>query len=111
MRISAGRAFQGGGEIEFVEALPAIRDASHGQDRQRADLGRGLGPPVGFDDADEDIHALRRPLAAGVEHLPGLADARCRTKKDAQACTPLGGEGSSERIRVGAYRFQHRYDR
>ena len=78
-------AGQHGVEVHLLEeSCPRYVSAPAGYDLEVADLGVGVGPVVGLDEADDHVGAALRAPPALVEHGVGLAHARRRTEVDAQ---------------------------
>ena len=76
-----------------------------GNDLQVFDHGRSVGAAVGFDQAYDNIDALRAHEVGGLEHLKCLADAGRGAKVDAQLgrlrSDRLAGFGEGELMGLG----------
>ena len=76
-------------EIELHQRVAAIGDRLARQDFKALEQGGGLGPAMGFHDADDDILPSRLRRCAPRQHGIGLADARRRTEKYLQPAALL----------------------
>ncbi len=85
-----GPALQDGIEIHFLERAPLVIDMSARNDLEAVKQGLRLAAAMGFDDADDDIHAIRDLRLAGHQHLVSLADSGRRTEKNLQPPARLG---------------------
>ncbi len=75
-----GTPSQDGVDVHLVEVDIAVVDLAQRQDLEVAELLRGSRPPVGLDDADDDVRAPLVASATLVEHRERLADAWGRTQ-------------------------------
>ena len=80
----------------------AIVDLPAGQDLQPVEQGFGVAPPVGLDDADDDIDLFPPLVVGGLQHGEGLADAGGGAEKDLQPPAPLPVGLGQERFGRGA---------
>ena len=71
-------------EIHLLQAASPVFDGLAGDDFEAVDHFLGERPPVGLDEADDDIGAPCSPALALAEHRVGLADARGRAQVDAK---------------------------
>ncbi len=62
-------------EIHLLERLLLVGKPPARQHFEPAEQRFGLGSPVGFDDADDDVGAGLLPGVGALQHLVGLADA------------------------------------
>jgi hypothetical protein len=79
-----GAPGQDGVDVHLLEGLGAVRNLLAGQDLETLLLVCGVGPIVGFDEADEHVAPPCRGPSPLVEHGVGLADAGGRTEIDAE---------------------------
>ena len=108
----AGFAREGGVEVELLQLHAAVGDALARQDLQPLEERRGLLPPVGLDQADDDVDALVALLARGREHRVGLADAGAGAEEDPQLAALLRPllalNAGEELVGVGAFVLHRR---
>ena len=84
-------ARQRGVEIELLDRRAVIVDLPTRQHLEIMHQRLGLGAPVGFDVAGDDIHAGGALLVGGLEHGVGFAHAGRGAKEDLQsAARPAG---------------------
>ena len=94
-----------GVDVELLELDPAVRDPLARQHLEVVDQLGGLGAPVGLDDADHDVGALRAQPPRGLEHRVGLADARRRAEEDLEpAHAPAPARAAARRDPAGRRR-------
>ena len=80
-----GRAGEDAGEVHLLQVHAAIAHAPQRELLEPGQLPLGLGPPVGLDQADDDV-APGLGLRLGLrEHPVGLADAGGHAEEDAVA--------------------------
>jgi len=72
------------------------------QDLEVAGKRLGLAPAVGFDDANDHVHAFSLPAGGLGKHLVGLADPRGHAQEDLEPAAPRLGRFGEKRVRVGA---------
>ena len=73
-----------GVEVHLLERAALVLDALARHDLEPLEQGLGLLAPMGLDDADDDIVAVFRLGAGGLQHLVGLADAGRGADEDLQ---------------------------
>ena len=78
-----------GVKVHFLEPLSFIVDPPPRNDFQAFQQRFGFPAAVGFDDADDDIVAVFLAGMGLLQHLVGLADARCGADKDPQLADTL----------------------
>ena len=81
----AGAAGQGCVKVELLESDAAILQAAPRELRHALEQGGGLGPAVGLDHADHDVHALPGLGARRLQHGVGLAHAGRGAEEDLEA--------------------------
>ena len=80
---SVGTAAQDGVDVHLGDRAAAVLDRPAGHDLEIADLLGRARPPVGLDEADDDVGAALAAPMPLVEHGERLADARRRAEVDA----------------------------
>ena len=102
----AGFAREGGVEVELLQLDAAVRDALARQDLEPLEQRRGLLPPVGLDQADDDVDAFVALLARRDEHRVGLPHAGAGAEEDpelaARLLPLLALDAREELVGVGA---------
>ncbi len=96
-------------EVELFVALALVVEALARQDLEALEQRPGLGPAVGFDQADDDVDALTLELACRVEHGVGLADAGRGAEEDLELAATLldfgGARFDEQRVGIGTPGF------
>jgi hypothetical protein len=77
-----GPAFKNGIEVHFLEPLALIVDAPARDNLEALQQRFRFLPPVGLDDADDNVVSVPPPGAGSLQHLIGLADAGRRANED-----------------------------
>ena len=97
---------QHGVDVHFGKLDGAVGDLQAWNDLQPADQFFGLGPPVGLDVADHDVHPLLFPLVGGLQHGIRFSDPGRVAQEDLQPAAVflllLGLDLGQQLVGVGA---------
>ena len=99
-----GRAAgQDGVEVHLLEQDPAILDLAARHLFEFADLRHGLGPAVGFHEADHHVNALLSQAVSLLQHLEGLAHPGGKPQVDLQLAALLAADEVQEPLGIGMH--------
>ena len=87
-----------GVEVHLLQHDAAVLDPAARHLLQLADLGDGLRPAVGLDEADHHVDALPPQAVAFLEHVVGLADAGGKAEVDLQPAALLPADEVEKKL-------------